>query len=89
MTRRLFLFAGYDRQNIAGQSLLHYIRELSRCGDVVFVADSDLPEEELRKFETLTLHSQAVRHHEYDFGSYKRAWQWITSNGDIASYDYV
>ena len=89
MTRRLFLVAAYDPQDIVGASLVYYVRALARCGDVVLAADSDFPQSELRKLDPYVLHSQAGRHREYDFGSYKRAWEWASGNPDVASYDYV
>lgn len=87
-TRRLFLFAGYDSQGIIGQPLEYYIRAVSEYGDIVFVTDNSCPEAELNKLEGLVLHSEASRHGEYDFGSYKRAYMWAAGNLDLTSYDF-
>ena len=39
--KRLFLFAGYDRDGIVDDSLLWYLKSLSGLGDIVFVMDND------------------------------------------------
>ena len=89
MARRLFLFAAYDAQGIVRDTLVYYVSALSRCGDVVLVMDSDAADGELLKLADCTLHASAVRHGEYDFGSYKRAWVWATENLGMAEYDFV
>ena len=86
---RLFLFAGYDPRGTVRESLVYYAEALSRCGDVVFAADNDAAADELAKLAHCTLHAQADRHGEYDFGSYKRAWLWAKANLRIESYDFV
>src|SRR5574344_303806 len=87
--RRLFLFAGYDAQNVVGESLLWHLRALASAGDIVFCADSDMPGCELAKLEKYTLHREAERHHEYDFGSYKRAFSWAASELSLSGYDFI
>lgn len=91
MTKRLFLFAGYDKDCIIDETLLHYLRALSELGDIVFVMDSDTPESEMAKVRSIknVLHASAVRHNEYDFGSYKRAYQWAANNKILDKYDWV
>lgn len=84
--KRIFLFAGYDSRCKVGPSLVYYAASLSRYGDVVLCMDSDCPDEELVKLAPYVLHAEASRHHEYDFGSYKRAYQWAGS-GRLSGYD--
>ena len=87
--RRLFLLAAYDPQSIVGESLLLMLRTLSGFGDVVFVADSILPEDQLAKVSPYVLHAESERHGEYDFGSYKRAFIWCCRNLNLTSYDVM
>ncbi len=89
--KRLFLFAAYDKQGIIDNTLLHYLRALSGLGDIVFVMDSDVAESEFAKLKQIPniLHAVATRHGEYDFGSYKRAYQWADSRGLLQSYDWI
>lgn len=84
--KRIFLFAGYDSRCKVGPSLIYYAASLSRYGDVVLFMDSDCPDEELVKLALHVLHAEASRHHEYDFGSYKRAYQW-TGGKRLSEYD--
>lgn len=87
--RRLFLFAAYDAQGIVGPSLVEYVRILSLCGDVVLVMDNEPAEGQMDSVAPYTLHCSAVRHGEYDFGSYKRAFAWAAGNSDLKDYDFV
>lgn len=89
MKRRLFLFAAYDGGNVAGPSLLWYVRALAEYGDVVIVADNDFSEEDLKVLESVAVHCEAARHGEYDFGSYKRAYSWAVENLQMDSYNYL
>lgn len=89
MTKRLFLFAGYDKHGIIDASLVMYVRALNKLGDIVVCMDSDCTKDELQKLQDITLHAMAARHGEYDFGSYKRAYNWARENLDISSYDFV
>ena len=87
--KRLFLFAAYEEAGVVGESLLWYLKSLSKVGDVVLVADSDIEPVQLEPLGPYCLYAQAVRHEEYDFGSYKRAYAWANTNLDLSSYDYV
>lgn len=87
--KRLFLFAAYEEAGVVGESLLLYLKSLSKVGDVVLVADSDIEPVQLEPLGSYCLYAQAVRHEEYDFGSYKRAYAWANANLDLSSYDYV
>lgn len=87
--KRLFLFAAFDPQSVVGESLLLMLRSLSECGDVVFVADSPLPDAELAKVAPFVLHAASEHHAEYDFGSYKRGFAWACANLDMSAYDVL
>ena len=87
--KRLFLFAAYEEVGTVGESLLWYVSNLAKAGDVVLVADSDIDSSELEVLAPYCLYAKAERHEEYDFGSYKRAYAWAAANLDLASYDYI
>ena len=86
---RLFLVAGYDAQNTADQSLLYLVQSLSKNGDVILFMDSDCNKEQLKKFEKACLFSDATRHGEYDFGSYKRAYLYAKKQNILGNYDFL
>ena len=90
-TKRLFLFAGFDKDNIIDDTVIYYIKELSKIGDIVFVADNDLPSSEIKKISKIphVLYAGAVRHEEYDFGSYKRAYLWAKQNKILKQYNWM
>ena len=91
MTKRLFIFAGYDRDGIVDDTLLYYLNHLSGLGDIVFTMDTDLSDGELAKIQEIphVLHATAKRHGEYDFGSYKRGYAWARDNKLLNKYDWV
>ena len=49
MTKRLFLFASYDKNNVIDDTVVHYIKHLSTLGDIIFVMDNYTPPSELKK----------------------------------------
>ena len=83
--KRLFLFAFYDPQGVVGEAALRYLEALRALGDIVLATDSDLRPGEAEKLAPLVVSYEAARHGEYDFGSYKRAFQ----QADLAGYDVV
>lgn len=89
MTKRLFIFAGYDKNGRVDTSLVYYVRALAKFGDVVLYMDCDAPASELKKLAPYTIYAAAHRHGEYDFGSYKRAYTWARDNLDLTKYDIM
>lgn len=89
MTKRLFLFAGYDKNNVIDDAFIMYVRALHKFGDIVVCIDSDCTQSELKKLDNLALHTISTRHGEYDFGSYKRAYNWAKKNTELNNYDYI
>ena len=85
--KRLFLFAGYDKDGIIDDALVHYARAVSEFGDIVLCMDSDCPTSEMGKLKKYTLHTIATRHGEYDFGSYKRGYMWLSEHGILDKCD--
>ena len=83
--KRLFLFAFYDPQGVVGESALRYLDALHAQGDIVLAADCALKPVEAEKLAPLVVSYTASRHGEYDFGSYKRAFQ----QADLSEYDVV
>lgn len=91
--KRLFLFASFDPKNIndgkVDGTVICYINELSKLGDVVYFQDNDISESELSKISHLVLFACATRHGEYDFGSYKRGYLWARNSNLLENYDWV
>lgn len=89
--KRIFLFAAHDSQGIVDDSLIYYLRTLSRLGDIAFFMDNNISESDREKLSLVPniLYFDANRHGEYDFGSYKRLYQWAISKKIINKYDWV
>lgn len=91
MAKRLFIFAGYDKDCIVDETLLHYLRSLSELGDIVFAMDNNLPDSEINKIKSIKniLSTTAVNHGEYDFGSYKIGFKYAKRNNLLQKYDWI
>ena len=87
--KRLFLFAAYDRNGIIDDALIYYIESLSLLGDIIFVMDSDCTDTELKKVQKHCVYTSGPRPNEYDFGSYKRAFNWAAKKLTLSDYDFV
>jgi len=89
--KRLFLFAGYDKDGVIDITLMHYLRSLSALGDIILVMDCNVSDTELAKLSEIPniLHVSAARHGEYDFGSYKRAYQYADEHKLLNKYDWI
>ena len=88
-TKRLFLFAGYDKDGVLDDALIFYIKNLSELGDVILCMDSDCAKSELDKAAPYTIARMGRRHGEYDFGSYKRAYEYAKQHDILENYDFV
>lgn len=79
---RVAIFAGYSSKNKIEKYVIHYLKELKKvCDFIVYVCDNPLSKLEKSKLEGLADHVIAERHGEYDFGSYKRGYQYLRQCG--------
>lgn len=93
MTKRLFCFSIYSRLGVIDDYVLYYIKELTKCGDVILCADnSDYDEslERIRKEIPNGIKAMiGFKHGEYDFGSYKYCIKKAQELGIDKDYDYL
>ena len=87
--KRLFLVAGYDKDGIIDDALIYYVSKLSEFGDVILCMDCDCKKSETDKIKKYTIHTITKHHGEYDFGSYKHAFQYARNKGILKNYDFV
>lgn len=79
---RVAVFAHYDKNNLIQDYVVYYLSELKKCASkIIFVSDSDILSDELKKIENIVEHSIVGKHGEYDFGSYKRGFIYAKENG--------
>ncbi len=87
ITKKLFLFAGFDKQGIIDDALVYYVQTLSKHGDIIVCFDCNCSKSEIDKLKPYTIHQIVGRHEEYDFGSYKRAFQYAYDKDILKNYD--
>lgn len=86
--KRACLFASFTAKGKVSSNTLDYLKNLRQFNDyIVYVADSKaLPD----TIKTLCEYADCViinRHEEYDFGSYKRAFEFLNSKGFLDKID--
>lgn len=88
--KRYAVFAGYNADGTIHPYVITYLKGLNEVTDgVVYIADSSLQPEEEAKLKDLTIYYQNQRHNEYDFGSYKRGFNWLKNNGYLDKADEI
>lgn len=71
--RYVAVFAHYDAAGIVEDYVFHYLKNLKEVvKKIIFVSDTEMRSEERDKLTGLVDIQIIGRHHEYDFGSYKR-----------------
>ena len=80
---RYAIFAGYNANQTIPNYVITYLKGLNDVTNgVVYIADSPLKDGELKKLKDINiLYTQHTRHEEYDWGSYKRGYNWLKQNG--------
>lgn len=86
--KRVIVFAHYDKNNTIEDFVVYYLKELKKLAqDIIFVSDSTISELELNKISNLTTKNIIGHHGEYDFGSYKKGYQYLKNNNLLNQYD--
>ncbi len=82
--KRLAIFAHFDKKNVIDDYVLFYVENLKKyCDKILFLSLSDLSQEEQSKLDNVIL----VKHNEYDFGSYKRGFNYALENNLLEDID--
>ena len=85
---RLAIFASYDKQGIVHDYVISYLKRLKRVSDkIIFIADNHAKAEEKQKLNGLVEFCSFAPHGEYDFGSYKRGYQYAMQQGLLETAD--
>ena len=81
-TGRYAVFAGYSSDGKVAPYTIDYLKGLREVTDgIVYITDSPLLPEEQKKIAPYVLYSAHAHHGEYDWGSYKRGYNWLKNNG--------
>ena len=80
--KRVAIFASYNKQGIISEYVLYYLRGLREVADcIIFIADNEVSASEQKKLEGIVIYKECKRHGCYDFGSYRRGFNWAEVNG--------
>ena len=84
------IYASYSEDGTISDYIVTYLKKLKEIApNIIFVTDNQLSKNELRKIKPYINHIIAQRHGEYDWGSFKRGYNWLmTQNSnpkDISS----
>lgn len=86
--KRAIVFAHFDKNNTIEDFVIYYLKELKKLAhDIIFVSDSNISELELNKISNLTTKNIIGHHGEYDFGSYKKGYQYLKNNNLLNQFD--
>ena len=88
-TTRYAIFAGYNKNGIIEPYVITYLKELNKVTDgIVYITDSSINPNELKKLKGINIiHNEHKRHEEYDWGSYKRGYNWLRQNKYLEKAD--
>lgn len=86
--RRTVVFASYSKQGIIADYILFYLRGLQEVADrIIFIADNEISAPEQEKLEGIVIYKECKRHGCYDFGSYRKGYEWAEKNGILNDTD--
>lgn len=76
--RRYAVFAGYSADGSVAPYVLRYLSGLKAVTDgIVYITDSPLSPIAQKQVAPYVIHGEYQRHGEYDWGSYKRGYNWL------------
>ncbi|MBR5599169.1 MAG: hypothetical protein IKW39_03920 [Alphaproteobacteria bacterium] len=74
------VFAGYSSTGNIPEYVINYLQKLKQITpNIVYVTDNPISKKEILKLKPYVNHIIATRHNEYDWGSYKRGYNFITN----------
>ena len=86
--KRACLFASFTKDGLVSENTLNYLKSLREfCDVIVYVADSKALPETVEKLKEHCDYIIIKRHQEYDFGSYKRGYQYLLDNKVLDKVD--
>lgn len=85
---RVAIFASFDKDGIVHDYVISYLKRLKRVAEkIIFISDNNAKNEEIKKLSDLVVFSDFSPHGEYDFGSYKRGYQYAMKHGLLEEAD--
>lgn len=88
--KRVVLFASYTGNGRIPSYTIFFLQKLKQYSDAIyFCCDSPLLQSEIEKISKLCRYVYFGHHGEYDFGSYKRAWEAFKKDALVEKIDQV
>lgn len=85
---RIAIFASYSAENMISREVIYYLQKLKEIVDgIVFIADNDLPTNELEKLSDFVIYADCQHHGQYDFGSYAKGFFWLKQTKIWGKFD--
>ena len=85
---RTVVFAHYDKDSVIDDYVIYYLKALKEIAqNIVFVSCGSLSEYEKNKLNGIASKIIAEHHEEYDFGSYKRGFNYLKDNNILNEID--
>ena len=74
------VFAAYSKDAKLPRYVIDYLKKLKQISpNIIYVTDNPIAKSEIRKLKPYVNHLIATRHSEYDWGSYKRGYNYLKS----------
>lgn len=87
-SHRAAIFAGFSHNGKIYDADIYYLQELKKVCDLIVVFyDSPIIPSEVEKIKDIVHYANFNRHNEYDFGSYKRGWQYLSEQKLLENID--
>ena len=75
------IFAAYSDDGVISDYVTSYLRRLKEISpNIIYVTDNPISKKEIRKLKPYVNHVIAYKHGEYDWGSYKRGFEFLKKN---------
>lgn len=77
-TQTAAVYAAYSEDGTIPDYVITYLKALKEIApNIVYITDNPIKKSELKKLAPYITHLEAKKHHEYDWGSYKRGFNWL------------
>lgn len=87
---RICLFACFFKDGLIDDSVMYLLRQLQLVSDaIVLIGDCGIRPTELSKLSDIVYFADFIRHNEYDFGSYKRAFFYAQKEGLLENVEEI
>ncbi len=79
------IYAAYSENGTIPDYVINYLRLLKEISpNIIYITDNPIKKKEISKLKPYVTHLIATRHQEYDWGSYKRGFNWLKNNNYLA-----